>query len=264
MRKRRAWPSARPAPRPVLAAVAASVVVAATVSGCGAAPELDDADSTVTILFPSDEWVLAPANETVAKMLVFQPLFEEAEDGSVVGKLARSWEASEDYRTWTYHLRSDARWDDGRPVTARDVAFSLELLMHPEIGYEAPVLDSAVVVSDTTLRLHLSEGIDARFVWAVTYPEHYLASLVADSVTSEAFWYWDFWLRPVGSGPYRYVRHVPKTLVELDANPHFFGGAPKIRRVVLKLSAANPVTELLSGAVDAAGGRPHGAHQAAH
>lgn len=32
---------------------------------------------------------------------------------------------------------------------------------------------------------------------------------------------WDFWSHPVGNGPYRYVRHVPKTMLELEANPDF-------------------------------------------
>ena len=64
-------------------------------------------------------------------------------------------------------------------------------------------------------------------------------------------WYdWDFWLRPVGNGPYRYLRYQPGTMVELEANPDYYKGKPRIGRVVLKFSGEAGLTELLSGDVD--------------
>lgn len=48
---------------------------------------------------------------------------------------------------------------------------------------------------------------------------------------------WEFWIRPVGNGPYRYVRHVPKTVIELEANPDYYAGKPSIERVFYKLGA---------------------------
>jgi peptide/nickel transport system substrate-binding protein len=55
----------------------------------------------------------------------------------------------------------------------------------------------------------------------------------------------------MGNGPYRYVRHVPNTMVELEVNPDYYREKPKIEHVVLKLGG-NPLTELLSENVDAA------------
>jgi len=37
---------------------------------------------------------------------------------------------------------------------------------------------------------------------------------------------WDFWAQPIGNGPYRYVRAVPGTMMEFEANPHFYAGVP--------------------------------------
>ncbi len=54
----------------------------------------------------------------------------------------------------------------------------------------------------------------------------------------------------MGNGPYRYLRHVPKTMMELEANPSYFRGRPRIERVVLKFGSPS-LTELLSGNVDA-------------
>lgn len=58
----------------------------------------------------------------------------------------------------------------------------------------------------------------------------------------------------MGNGPCRHVRNVPKTMMELEANPDYYRGRPKIAKVVLKwgdTSASGSVTELLSGNVDA-------------
>ncbi|MHC4596183.1 MAG: ABC transporter substrate-binding protein [Planctomycetota bacterium] len=60
---------------------------------------------------------------------------------------------------------------------------------------------------------------------------------------------WKFWTEPVGNGPYRYVRHVPRTMIELEANPDHYKGKPKIERLVLKFGGY-PLIELLSGNVD--------------
>jgi peptide/nickel transport system substrate-binding protein len=79
----------------------------------------------------------------------------------------------------------------------------------------------------------------------VYWPKHLLERL-----DPKKFWDWEFWTHPVGNGPYRYVRHVPNTMVELEANPDFFAGKPKIEHVFIKFGGATEVTELLSGNVD--------------
>ena len=60
-------------------------------------------------------------------------------------------------------------------------------------------------------------------------------------------------LQAIRSG---YVRHVPKTMMEFEANPDFYKGKPEIERVVLKFGPDTPLLELLSGKVDAAGFAP--------
>ena len=50
--------------------------------------------------------------------------------------LAASWEVADGSRTWTFTLREDVRWHDGRPVTADDVAFTVLSLQHPD--YDGP------------------------------------------------------------------------------------------------------------------------------
>ena len=218
--------------------------------GCGPGPDdSDQADSTVAVLFEGDEWLLGPAADDAQKFLMFLPLVRgfghEATD-----RLAERWEHSPDYRTWTYHLRTDVRWHDGVPVTAHDMVFSLKLFAHPDVlfGTSQGVqsIELLTVPDDHTLTITWQKpnayGLDG---WTVFYPKHLLEAL-----DPKEFYQWEFWTHPVGNGPYRYVRHVPKTMMELEANPDFYAGEPAIERVVLKFSTANKLIELTSGNVE--------------
>jgi len=177
--------------------------------------------------------------------LTFLPLATLNEKGVLEGRLARSWEHSADFKEWTYHLRTGVRWDDGKPVTARDVKFTLDLLAHPAIAEYTGI--NATIVDDSTVRIRAAKPgyIDD----IVYYPEHLLASL-----DPRKFWEWDFWTHPVGNGPFRFVRYLPERLIELEVNPDYYRGKPRIERVILKFVGKAALTELLSGNVDIAQG----------
>lgn len=202
----------------------------------------------ITVLYPGDERILGPYWEMPAKFLMFLPLVRTDERGDLEPVLARSWEHSADHRSWTIHLRSDVKWHDGTRFTAHDVKFTFELWSHPAVLWVSPDAATLTVLDDTTytVQYHRRSGF-ALNNWDVFYPRHLL-----DSLDPSLFQSWEFWTRPVGNGPYRYVRHVPKTMVELEANPDYFRGEPRIRHLVLKFGSSSPA-ELLSGNVDALG-----------
>jgi peptide/nickel transport system substrate-binding protein len=202
--------------------------------------------STITIMYPGDEFVMGPAQEAEPMFMVFLPFAKDDENGNLEGRLATSWEHSEDYRTWTIHLRTDVRWHDGVPVTAHDVKFTLDLLEHPDVlGIDMnPDVESTVALDDTTIVITYNKNRDSLDSWTCYYPKHLLENLEPKDISS-----WDFWKQPVGNGPYRYVRHVPKTMMELEANPDYYAAPPAIQRVVIKFGEPN-LTELLSDNVD--------------
>lgn len=187
---------------------------------------------------------LNPSMGLTSRFLVFLPLVARDENGELEARLARSWEHSEDYREWTYHLRTDVRWHDGLPVTAHDIEFTVDLLVHPDVAYYPAGTMSLTVIDDSTVTVRYA-GIPQDW-WTVYYPKHLL-----DDLDPTKFYDWEFWLHPVGNGPYRFVRYLPETMMEFEANPDYYRGKPAIERVVLKFGGAG-VTELLSGAVDAA------------
>lgn len=192
---------------------------------------------------------MAPNWGMPAMHMVFLPLAVRNPDDELEGRLARDWERSADYRHWTVHLRTDVRWHDGMPVTAHDVAFTLELLTHPDV-LAYPGDYSLIVVDDSTYTIELRKGgmgspLDT---YGVYYPRHLLQGLEPSEFAE-----WEFWTHPVGNGPYRYVRHQPGAAMVLEANPDFYAGAPAIGRVVLKFVPGAPLlTDLLSGQVDLA------------
>ncbi len=210
---------------------------------------LDD-QSTMTILFPGwDERSLIPAWNLQPKYLLFRTLVEPDANGELVGVLARSWEHSEDQLTWTYHLRSDVRWHDGEPFTAHDIAFTVELLSHPEVLRAAPGSRTVSVVDDSTVIITYGSYRARVFghFFNVYLPRHLLQHL---DPAEFGKWDWkaEFW-PPVGYGPFRYVRDVPRTMVELEANPAWFAGRPRVDRIIIKFGG-DPVIEFEAGNVD--------------
>jgi peptide/nickel transport system substrate-binding protein len=209
----------------------------------------DKRASTITVLMNEGfEWILSPHWDEYPEHLVFLPLVKRNASGEFESRLAQAWEHSPDYRSWTVHLRTDVRGHDGVPFTAHDVAFSLKLDSQPGIGRIPPDSYTIRIHDDSTYTItYKNPGVrdgsplEDDYVF---YPKHLLENL-----PPEDYMNWEFWLAPVGNGPYRHVRTLPQTMIEFEANPDFYRGKPKIERVVIKFGSQS-LTELLSGNVD--------------
>lgn len=179
-----------------------------------------------------------------AAFWMFLPLVADVgnEKNEMLPVLAESWTNSEDYHTWTVTLRKDIYWHDGVKMTAHDIKFSLDLrkeVLGFNNGYTCEIID------DYTFKLINTKPMSSLPDWTVYYPKHLLEEL-----DPKTFFDWDFWKNPVGNGPYRYVRHVPQTMVEVEANPNYFGKKPAIKKAILKFSDTPYLPELMSGNVD--------------
>jgi peptide/nickel transport system substrate-binding protein len=135
--------------------------------------------------------------------LLFRGLLAPGPDGTLVPDLASSWSGSADGLTYTFNLRSDARWEDGQAVTAADVVFTVTLAQDPD--YAGPLGASwqgikVAAVSPTVVRFTLPTPLGgfARQATLGILPEHLLAdTAVADLADS------DYSGKPIGDGPYR-------------------------------------------------------------
>ena len=140
--------------------------------------------------------------------LIFSGLVRLGPDGGFEPDLAKSWTTDETGKTWTFRIRDDVTWQDGVPVTADDVVFTVEALKSPDaVGAMASSWAEVEVaaVDEHTVQFTLQTPI-AGFLAAVTQPllpAHLLADVpFADLATHE------FATLPVGTGPY--------VLAELD------------------------------------------------
>ncbi len=240
----------------VLPAVALLGFIAFAGSACNPAPRDPLGGSTVTAMYSGDVGIFSPTWDDSPKFLLFLPLVNY-EQGSFCGDptpvLAERWEHSPDFREWTVFLRPGVLWHDGEPFTAEDVAFTIDILTHPDVlNYNAGAVDSAIVLDPLTVRLFL----DAPSSWPLDGWPTFLPKHLLENEKPGEYYEWEFWKSPVGNGPFRFVREIPLMAIELEANPDYFRGKPEIDRVVIKVTAGGSrsgLLELRSGDADIIG-----------
>ncbi len=200
-------------------------------SGSGANPGGDDASQVVVTMTTSSEPAAGfdplfswGCGEHVHEPLIQSTLFTTDADLNFVNDLATSYECSEDGLTWTFSIRDDAVFTDGEPLTARDVAFTVNgINANPASEADLSMVEEAVAVSDTVVELHLSKPFNAMlYTLAVVgiVPEH-----AYDPATYGA--------NPIGSGRYMLEQWDRGQQVILRANPDYYGEQPLMERVVV-------------------------------
>jgi len=160
--------------------------------------------------------------------------------------LAESWTISPDGLAYTFKLRRDVKWHDGKPFTSEDVKFSyLEVLprYHPvgRLGYS---LVTAVDTPDPYMAVVRLKAPFGPFVFMTALntgpiiPKHLLAG---QDITNA-----EFNRRPVGTGPFRIAEAVKGSHYVLERNPDYFKkGQPYLDRVVLRVMP-NPASRVLA------------------
>ena len=134
--------------------------------------------------------------------LVFSGLVKLGPDGTYLPDLASGWTVDPKGKSWTFAIRPDAQWQDGVPVTADDVVFTVGVLKSP--GYTGALAASwnevnVVAVDPQTVTFTLTSPIGG-FLQAATIgllPSHLLSETPVERLADDPFS-----LQPVGSGPY--------------------------------------------------------------
>ncbi|RIY35719.1 peptide ABC transporter substrate-binding protein [Psittacicella gerlachiana] len=125
--------------------------------------------------------------------ILFDTLVRQNSNGDYVGQAAESWEVSEDGLTWTFHLRKNAKWSDGKPVVAKDFVYSWQRLTDPKTGAGyGDYLSTANVVNAKEAfegkvpltELGVSAPDDYTLVVKLTQPTPWLAQMVTLGVLS--------------------------------------------------------------------------------
>ena len=187
-----------------------------------------------------------------AKLVTMNAAHAQVPDLAAVVPTLANGGVSRDGMTITYHLRRDARWSDGVPVTSDDVKYSYEQVMNPannvisRHGYDQ--IRSLDTPDRWTVVLHMKNVfppiVDAFFGESDTpldiLPAHALRGykdLNAIPFDAEP---------TVSDGPYRFARWIRGDRIVVVANDTYFGGAPAIKQLEIKLIPdANTLTAQL-------------------
>lgn len=184
--------------------------------------------------------------------LLFRGLTKPDKENKVTPDLAESWEISEDHLVYTFTLRKDVQWQDGKPVTAKDVKFTFDQIQNPQtntpISGEFSEISKVEVKNDyevvMTLHRPFPPLLDKLKIGII--PEHLLRG--EDLHTT------DFNQNPIGNGPFKLKEWGNNHTITLERSESYYGNAPKLDEVVFKAvpDANTRVLQLKTGEIDLA------------
>jgi peptide/nickel transport system substrate-binding protein len=258
-----------------LAGLLACLAVAIALGACARVGSPGDhaggAAATVRFAIAADPQSLDPlfahvdANsvEQQVARLVFEPFIDIDERGAPVPVLldrvptTENGGVSRDGRVITYHLRAGVRWQDGVPVTAHDVVWTLHAItddrnpVRSRAGYDR--VAKAEAPDGRTVRVTLKEpwapAVATLFSYG-TAPQYVLpAHLLEKEPNLEQS---AFSSHPVGNGPYRFVSWARGDHLLYEASPSYWRGTPKVARIDVRIvpDPGTNFTLLRSGGID--------------
>ena len=196
---------------------------------------------------------------------IFNGLVAFDRDLNIVADLAERWDIEDGGKTYIFHLRGDARFHDGRPVTAQDFKYSIERAADRATGFQTArvYLEDIVgvneklagltgevsgvdVIDDRTLRIRI-DAPKPYFLAKMTSA----TSFVVDRDNVEAGGH--NWSRnPNGTGPFRLMGWRGNQAIALERNDHYYHGPANVQYVVVRLSGGLPTLMYEAGEVDVA------------
>ncbi|MBV8280521.1 MAG: hypothetical protein JO347_00470, partial [Candidatus Eremiobacteraeota bacterium] len=156
---------------------------------------------------------------------------------------------SKDGKTITYHLRHGIKWQDGEPLTAKDVAFTFRAIMNPannvqvRTGYDQ--IASVDAPDDYTVVVHMKRVFSPIISYFMcqqgqepVLPAHLLAKYPNINQIP-------FNSMPVGSGPFKVTEWQHGDHITLVANPDYWRGPPKLQKIVFRFVASTSTIQVL-------------------
>ena len=222
-----------------------ALACACALPGCVTAdPAAENAGGkAITVAVSSDTGSMDPAGSIALTYLAYSvsaldELLTFDEDGEIDYRAAESYEVNEDSTEWTFHLREDARWSDGTPVTAADFLNTITRALNPESGsgyanYLFPIENAEAIYNgeaeadslgvetpdDHTLIFHLTEPC-VYFLDLLRLPV-YTPSCAEYADSAESGWDRDPGTS-LANGPFCLEEYVPDQYFILEKNEYYW------------------------------------------
>ena len=165
-----------------------------------------------------------------AQGMVYESLVENTPDG-IKPLLAESWDISEDGKTYTFHLRQDVKFHDGEPFNAEAVKQNIDAVQANAEKHAWDQLSTKItsvkVIDEHTMELTLSEAYYPALVeLSMTRPYVFISPKdFKDDGTKDGVSGFH------GTGPYKLTAHKVEENATFEANEHYWGGAPAIKKI---------------------------------
>lgn len=263
----------------IIALVMTATLGISILTGCsngdksGKAIEPKSKDSIVYALTSSPTGIFNPLlNDTTYDEavinLTYNSLLSFDKNLNPKPKLAKSYEISDDNLSITFKLKDNIKWNDGKMLTADDIAFTFTSLANKDYtgskyGYVEKLKGAKDYHEGNTDKVEGIEAIDSNTI-KFTFAEPYspgLTNLGSVGIIPKHIWgevpiaQWkdkkDLLTKPVGTGPYKVVSFTEGQDVQLKRNDDYFDGDVKTEKFILKVTNEDTATgELLNGTVD--------------
>jgi len=205
------------------------------------APPATEAPAVVRIGWAGSPDTLNPGAAVLSEAytifaLVYDTLYEFQLDGTYKLDVAESGSVSDDGLTWTFKIRSGIDFHDGQPMTAKDVAFSINLYKShedfPYLNSYTASFESIEAPDDSTVVVALTEPVpnmDYLLSYLYVLPEHIWKDHT-EGTTATEFENTEM----IGTGPFMMKEYKQNEFVHLVANKTHFQNPPKIDEVVFQ------------------------------
>ena len=232
----------------VTAAMLASVVVLSGCTGTDAGTGQTD-NSSITVAAAIGIPQLNPVIRTFAWEEVLFPLLwdgltKTSQSGEIEPNLATSWETSDDQLTWTFELRDDVSFSNGKSFTADDVVATFDYYLADGTATQErnkiDAINDVVAVDADTVEITLSSPIatlPAGIVWVKMIDVETLENIDKE---------------PIGTGPYTVSAFTPDSSLTLVRREDYWGDLASIKTITIEKAAESTaaVTGLRSGDID--------------
>jgi peptide/nickel transport system substrate-binding protein len=184
---------------------------------------------------------------------IFSQLIRVEKDGTLTGDLAESWDAAPDGMSYTFRIRRNIQWHDGKPLKAEDIRWALteiNMKYNPIASTGFAAVDKIEAPDEHTLVVRINQPFPAFLPWSLVnqwiYPKHIYEG--TDPRQNERNF-----KNPVGSGPFVFKEWVRGSHILMERNPNYYKkDQPYLDRVVAKFipNANARVLALESGEID--------------